>query len=389
MDDVTRFFSGCVPLGSSLALRHTNNSNAIALTQPQLVILNHKAHSEEIISKNGVQKTVHIVVKSSPFHLQMGLANPNTCKVDFNQIAFDAQLIYDCDGDKEVDFVKVKPLEFKSTPSENGQILDTELRIKVLTSQHEDMLFKIRIAGSNPITREEIPGLAVISSPIKVISKPEQLKKRQPNKKRSLTEMLVETINRIERKQEDQQKLIERLIQQQSEQTAVALEKKQKIDNNNFTYSWEELSFNTPHQQTQTQTQTQTNIPQNNNKEKAVVVEFEDSFTNLVKAYNFMKPEEKSETIRKIIRNSSTRDTERLSELLDLFWTEGLQKEFGGVHSNARDRVLQPTAMMGKESDTCSCADCPHKLELERIDEFYKEFLSCGVSAQQNNEPHF
>jgi len=385
MDDVTRFFSGCVPLGTSLALRHNNNTNAMTLTQPQLVILNHKSHSEEIISKNGIQKTVHIVVKSSPFHLQLGLANPNTCKVDFNQIAFDAQLIYDCDGDKEVDFVKVKPMEFKSTPSENGQILDAELRIKVLTSQHEDMLFKIRIAGANPITREEIPGLAVMSSPIKVISKPEQLKKRQPNKKRGLTEMLVETITRIERKQEDQQKLIEKLIQQQSDQTAVALEKKQKIDNNNFAYSWEELSFATPHQ-----TQTQSTMQQNNNKDnKTVVVEFEDSFVNLVKAYNYMKPEEKSETIRKIIRNSSTRDTERLSELLDLFWTEGLQKEFGGVNSNVRDRVLQPTAMMGKESDTCSCADCPHKLELERIDEFYKEFLSCGVSAQPNNEPHF
>jgi len=49
--------------------------------------------------------------------------------MDFNQIAFDAQLIYDCDGDKEVDFVKVKPMEFKSSPSENGQIVDTELRI--------------------------------------------------------------------------------------------------------------------------------------------------------------------------------------------------------------------------------------------------------------------
>ncbi len=246
MDEVARFFGGCVPLGATSAttqLRHTNPAFA-ALTQPQLVILSQKSHSEEIISKNGIQKTVHIVVKSSPFHIQLGLANPNTCKVDFNQIAFDAQLIYDCDGDKEVDFVKVKPLEFKSNPSENGQILDTELRIKVLTSQHEDLLFKIRISGSNPITREEIPGLAAISSPIKVISKPEQLKKRQPSKKRSLTETLVETINRIERKQEEQQKLIERLIQQQSEQTVVALEKKQKIDNNNFTYSWgEELSF--------------------------------------------------------------------------------------------------------------------------------------------------
>ncbi len=111
--------------------------------------------------------------------------------------------------------------------------------------------------------------------------------------------------------------------------------------------------------------------------------EFEDAFVSLVKHYTGMKPEEKSETIRKIIRNSSARDTERLSELLDLFWTEGLQKELGS-RSNVRDRALQ--AGLVKDNETCSCADCPHKLELERIDEFYKEFLSSGVSAVQNND---
>jgi len=352
MDEVARFFSGSVPLGSILG-----QQNHFAPVTPHLTITNQKSHSEEVISKNGIQKTIHIVVKNSPFHIQVGLSNYNACKLDFNQIAFEAFLLYDCEGDKEVDFVKVKPMEFKSVASEDGRLLDTELRIKVLTSQHEDMLFKIRIAGSNPLTHEEIPGLSIISGPIKVISKPEQLKKKQPSKKRTLTDLLVDTVGRIEKKQEEQQKLIEKLILQQTEQAQVVGEKKQKLE----TVSWEDLNLDS--------------IP-SDKREKSL--DFEDTFVNLIKAYNGMKAEEKPETIRKLIRNSSTRDTERLSELLDLFWTEGLQKELGG-RTSARDRSMAAHAHM--KEDGCNCVDCPHKLELERIDEFYKEFLSSGVTS--------
>jgi hypothetical protein len=123
----------------------------------------------------------------------------------------------------------VKPMDFKSTPIDNGHFLDVELRIKVLTSQHEDMLFRVRIQGYNPITKEEIPGMIVLTPSIKVISKPEQLKKKQPSKKRSLTDMLVETVSRIEKKQEEQQRLIERMLQQQTDQTTT-IDKKQRID---------------------------------------------------------------------------------------------------------------------------------------------------------------
>lgn len=89
-----------------------------------------------------------------------------------------------------------------------------------------------------------------------------------------------------------------------------------------------------------------------------------------------MQPEEKPETIRKLIRNSSTRDTERLSELLDLFWTEGLQKE-PSYGSRPKER---PAVIGGSKDAGCNCPDCPHRQELERIDEFYKEFLSTGVN---------
>jgi len=224
-------------------------------------------------------------------------------------------------------------------------------------------LFRVKIQGFHPLTREELPGLSVITPPIKVISKPEQLKKKQPSKKRTLSDMLVDTMVRIEKKQEEQQQLLERMMKHQNDHVSSTLEKKQKTDELSSSL-WEILPD--PSKECEKES-----------KKEEKALDFEEAFGNLMRAYNSMSPEERPETIRKVIRNSSTRDTERLSELLDLFWTEGLQREpsFGGKQ-NTRDRL----AVMGRE-EGCTCTDCPHKVELERIDEFYKEFLSTGVAV--------
>lgn len=367
---VATFFSGSVPLGQS--------STPFPAVAPQLYITGQKTHSEEVITKNGLQKTIHMVVKNSPFHIVLGLANS---PLDFNRIAFDSSLVYDCDGFKEVDFVKAKPLEFKATPNDQGNSLDCEIRIKVLSSHHEDQLFRVKIQGYHPISKEEIPGLTLYSFPIKVISKPEQLKKRAPSKKRSLTDMIVDTITRIEKKQQEQQSLIEKMLQNQAVASA-NLQQQQAIGFQNFAMEiskkqrTEEVAFWDAI--TAPDGQTIQKDKEEGKKAEQQTPEFEDAFSNLIKSYNAMKAEEKPETIRKVIRNSSTRDTERLSEMLDLFWTEGLLKErsFG----TRQPGTTSTQSGNGHTGEGCSCQECPHKVELERIDEFYKEFLSSGVS---------
>jgi len=313
----------------------------------RLSVIRHRAHAEEVISKNGIQKNLHIIVKNSPYHLHIG--STGLPRVDFSKVAFEAYLLYDCEGLKEVDYVKVKPMDFKSTPSDNGQQLDVELRIKVLTSQHEDMLFKVKIQGYNPATREELPNLTLFTPSIRVISKPEQIKaKREPSKKRSMTEVLVATVARIEKKQEEQQQLIERLCSVQPEQA----QKRHKCD---FTQMmWETIPIHHP--------------------EEKKELSFEESFVDLLHAFNMMKAEEKPETIRKVVRNSSSRETEKLSEVLDLLY-EGMQKEPAGFANKSQPSI---TSSLVKE-EGCTCVDCSHKQELDRIDEFYKEFLSSGT----------
>lgn len=103
------------------------------------------------------------------------------------------------------------------------------------------MFFKVKIQGQDPVSKQDVPNLKVITAPIKVISKPEQLKKRQPaplpipnmtnpatpiaipinnivaappanNKKRTVNDLVVEAVTRIEKQQYEQSSVLERIM---------------------------------------------------------------------------------------------------------------------------------------------------------------------------------
>jgi hypothetical protein len=128
------------------------------------------------------------------------------------------------------------------------------------------MFFKVKIQGQDPVSKQDVPNLKVITAPIKVISKPEQLKKRQPaplpipslassgaatpiaipitntniaapapnnNKKRTVNDLVVEAVTRIEKQQYEQNNVLERIMQ------FVALPKQENPLNPNS--SWEFL----------------------------------------------------------------------------------------------------------------------------------------------------
>lgn len=67
-----------------------------------------------------MQKNVHVVVKNTPFTINVVVMDKS---INFNQFSADVQLVYDCPTLKEVDFVKLKPMEFKLKPSEEGDQL--------------------------------------------------------------------------------------------------------------------------------------------------------------------------------------------------------------------------------------------------------------------------
>lgn len=150
-----------------------------------------------------------MVVKNTPFTITLQLMDPS---LKFTQVTADVQLVYDCPTLKEVDFVKLKPMDFKLKPNEEGDQLIAEIRIKVLTSQLEDMFFRVRMALLDPRNNQEIsPALTVLSDPIRVVSKPDQVKKKIKKRKRAPTDNLMDTLARIEVQQKEQQRLLKRL----------------------------------------------------------------------------------------------------------------------------------------------------------------------------------
>jgi hypothetical protein len=72
--------------------------------------------------------------------------------------------------EKEVAWVKVKPVEYKPSVNDNNDQITFDVKIKVLSSHHEDNFFKLRILVWDP----DFPDHPVSASslPIKVISKP-------------------------------------------------------------------------------------------------------------------------------------------------------------------------------------------------------------------------
>jgi len=102
----------------------------------------------------------------------------NVCLTDCN---LEVKLLYDFDHmheeKQEVNFVKNAPLDAKINLNDTGDRAKIEVKIKVLTSQHEDSLFRVRILATDPMTK--LP-FDLFTHPIKVISKMNQMKKKDP-----------------------------------------------------------------------------------------------------------------------------------------------------------------------------------------------------------------
>jgi len=326
------------PVTTSLTTTSTTSPQVFNLIHQQLlhhlVILRQQAAIEERFAKNGIQKNVHVVVKNSPFVVQVG-QNPaaQLPHFDLSRVAFECALVYDTDAPdpqlstlpvKYVDFVRVKPMEFKAVPTERGDQVSVELRIKVLTSQHEDMFFRVLIQGLDPISRQPITNLRVFTEPIKVISKPEQIKKRlaedasvEPKRntniansvngaatpsqlivrKRTTNDLLAESLGRIEQQQQHHGKILENL---------------QQI-----------LELQTPPKRRCTSPTLAKNA------EKEAENEFLSAFSSLLRAYNCLDPNQRPVAIRQLMRSVASCDLENFSEMIDMISAEGLKKELG------------------------------------------------------------
>jgi len=336
---------------------HQNNEIVEVTIPPSpFIILRQNSLSTEQIYKNGIQKKVHIVVKNHPFIVQVGLASTTWegQKMDFTRFTMEARLVYDTDTLKEVSFVKMKPLEFKCHVNERGDQVTAEIRPKVLTSQLEDMLFRVKFVAVDS-SRQQIGDLCVYTESIKVVSKPEQVRKRKnpptetkqkppasssKEEKMKINDQISDQLINIDSVCENNQNLL--LLLDQTLQTNLEL--------------YSTLSANLIVDKIQEKPK---------EKRTADLSAFELAFLDFVDAYDQLDPEEKSSKIRRVIKNTSPRSVESVTEMLEVF-TET---------ASTTQPEKQKSCTTDPNIKTCNCERCPHLQELTKIDDFYNRFL--------------
>merc|ERR1711943_74122 len=163
------------------------------------------------------------------------------------------------------------------------------------------MFFKIRIKGVDTKTKQDIPGLYTTSQPIKVVSKPEQVtrilqkqrgekpapKKTKTTRKRSYNDMMYETMQNIEKQQEEQKTLLKQLLEKQG----------------------------------------------NSSKKKGAATDLEQAIQNLLEAYDNTDPVERPLKIRRVLGNYSATHISTLLEISGQFQCN-VQREFPAQAGN-------------------------------------------------------
>lgn len=252
----------------------------------------HSLAKEKFVS-NGAQKDVHVVVKNSPFFVDMGLNDWHGGICDFSNIAIVAKLMFDTDEEREVIFIKRKPLEFKAQLSDDSRMMRCEIRLKVLSSQLEDMHFRIHFSAVWKESRQMIEGMTVLSEPIKVVSKPEQVEKIQ----RGETGGAKQPARPRKRKQSDFNEVLMRIEQEQRQQREML--KRLCVRNGGAAAAVGATSGGPG--------------------EKASLAS---AFEQLVQCYKTLPPEERPMKIRRVVSNTPVRDVPAISEMLDHFQYE-------------------------------------------------------------------
>jgi len=179
--------------------------------------------------------------------------------------------------------------------------------------------------------------------------------KAESNKKKASSDVLVESLNRIETTVQEQRQLLAKLVESQSQN--------QFLQTKNSAL---EALLSMPAEQPEQPKRKIVDVD-SPKPELTKGAEFEFAFLQFVEAYNKLEQSEKPEKIRRVMRNTTRSDTEQITEMLDLFAAEGMEN---GVK---KDQVVIDNT--DGEHRICICEDCPHKRELEKIDRFYNEFL--------------
>jgi len=285
----------------------------------KLLISRQTSLSTERYTKDGIMKNVHVVLKDKPFIVDIGLSSGNKDSFDLKSLVLEANLFYDS-PEKEVNFINAKPFEYTAKLNSEGNSFAMECLLKILSSQNENALFKLRIRAINAVTKKPVANLEIDSEPIQVISKPSVLRKKQERErqkmvvdhpkqvktecsvrvpdnispapslsvKRSREDLIFDTLTLLQQQQNSQQKLLEQILLEQNRSTS-------GYDNNKH-----DLCFH--------------GSPVSGDS-----LEFENAFKAFVHAFNQIPVDERPCKVRKVLKEHQD---ENVTNVVDMLWSE-------------------------------------------------------------------
>jgi len=195
-------------------------------------ILRQESLAKEKFSRDAIQKEVCVVAKGLAFSIDVTSSN-----IDFHNARLFGKLYYDSDDEdfKPIELPKSDPLTYKVFIATTGDRATIECRIYVLTSQHENALFRVKIGAHVGAQTVEL-----FSEPIRVLSKPSQIQKEKrkragtvttapetpmipstplipstpapPKKTAVFDSAVLDALHRMEQQQREQKQLIEQLL---------------------------------------------------------------------------------------------------------------------------------------------------------------------------------
>ncbi|KAN0030242.1 hypothetical protein ACTA71_010003 [Dictyostelium dimigraforme] len=185
-------------------------------------------------------KHVHVVVKNTPFGITLRSKEP--LQFNFQNYVIKATLLYDSDPPKMVDFIHNEPLQYVATVSEDGSEVCVDVKVGILSSQHQGSMFLVVLhishcsaptpsntepistiltnIGNNSVHSLNVTNICVVSHPIRIVSKLDHVKKEGIPilKKRTFHEILTDKLKKLQKSQDSQSKWIKNLYQQHGAQ---------------------------------------------------------------------------------------------------------------------------------------------------------------------------
>jgi hypothetical protein len=116
---------------------------------------------------------------------------------------------------------------------------------------------------------------------------------------------------------------------------------------------------------------------------------FETSFHRFLQAYQKLNFDDRSSRIRKLMLSLPSRSKTQLQQCLDQL-ARGMQEASSTTMTTTTTSSKTPSSSSSSASGSggCDCVDCPHRRELERIDGFYSEFLTAGISVDASDDSY-